>query len=90
MTQAFLIDTPLPCSARQRRQWITPHGSALGLALAEAADRHDGPLVVITHDTHAAHALETAIGAFAGSDLEVLQFPDWETLPYDLFAPHPD
>ena len=90
MTQAFLIDTPLPGSARQRRQWITPHGSALGLALAEAADRHDGPLVVITHDTHAAHALETAIGAFAGSDLEVLQFPDWETLPYDLFAPHPD
>jgi transcription-repair coupling factor (superfamily II helicase) len=26
---------------------------------------------------------------FAGGDLEVLHFPDWETLPYDLFAPHP-
>ena len=27
---------------------------------------------------------------FAGGDLDVLHFPDWETLPYDLFAPHPD
>ncbi len=35
-------------------------------------------------------ALEAELAVFAGSDLEVLQFPDWETLPYDLFSPHPD
>ncbi|HKV65816.1 MAG TPA: transcription-repair coupling factor, partial [Rhodanobacteraceae bacterium] len=27
--------------------------------------------------------------AFFAGELPVLHFPDWETLPYDLFAPHP-
>jgi transcription-repair coupling factor (superfamily II helicase) len=90
MTKTPLISAALPSSPKQRRQWNTPHGSALALAMAEAGRRHDGLVVVLTRDTHAAHALETEIAVFAGSDLEVLQFPDWETLPYDLFAPHPD
>src|SRR5690606_25555399 len=27
---------------------------------------------------------------FCGPELYIEQFPDWETLPYDLFSPHPD
>ncbi len=80
----------LPTSARQRRHWKLPHGSALALLLAEAARRHGAPVVAVTRDTHSAHMLEAEIAVFAGDDLEVLHFPDWETLPYDLFAPHPD
>ena len=90
MTQSTLIQSPLPNSPKQRRQWNTPNGSALALALAEAGRRHDGLVVVLTRDTHSAHTLESEISVFAGDELEVLQFPDWETLPYDLFAPHPD
>ena len=45
--------------------------------------------MVATRDTHAAHALEAELKVFAG-ELPVLHFPDWETLPYDLFSPHPD
>ena len=90
MANSPLLLTPLPASPRQRRQWITPHGSALALAVAEAAQRHAGMVVVLTRDTHSAHTLESEIPVFAGAGLEVLQFPDWETLPYDLFAPHPD
>lgn len=90
MTPTALIHTSLPSSPKQRRQWNTPHGSALALALAETGRRHGGLVVVVTRDTHAAHALEAEIAVFAGDSLEVLQFPDWETLPYDLFAPHPD
>jgi len=90
MTPTALIHTSLPSSPKQRRQWNTPHGSALALALAETGRRHAGLVVVVTRDTHAAHALEAEIAVFAGDSLEVLQFPDWETLPYDLFAPHPD
>ncbi len=90
MTHTALIHSSLPSSPKQRRQWNTPHGSALALALAEAGSRHPGLVVVVTRDTHAAHALESEIALFAGDGLEVLQFPDWETLPYDLFAPHPD
>ncbi len=90
MTPTALIHPSLPSSPKQRRQWNTPHGSALALALAESGRRHAGLVVVVARDTHAAHALEAEIAIFAGDDLEVLQFPDWETLPYDLFAPHPD
>ena len=85
-----LIKPPLPASARQRRYWSAPDGAALALALAETGRAYDGIVVAVAHDTHAAHALEAELAVFAGSDLEVLQFPDWETLPYDLFSPHPE
>jgi transcription-repair coupling factor (superfamily II helicase) len=85
-----LLTPPLPPSPKQRRHWLSPHGSALALALAEAGHAHDGLVVAVAHDTHAAHALEAELAVFARGDLEVLQFPDWETLPYDLFSPHPD
>ncbi len=82
--------TPLPTSIKQRRYWSAPNGSALALKLAETGRAHAGVVVAVAHDTHAAHALEAELSVFAGNDLEVLQFPDWETLPYDLFSPHPD
>jgi len=90
-----IIQQPLPTSTKQRRYWNAPHGSALALALADAGRAHPGLVVAVARDTHAAHALEAELGVFArgdskGADLDVLHFPDWETLPYDLFAPHPD
>ena len=60
------------------------------MALADTGRAHSGLVVAVARDTHAAHALEAELGVFAGADLDVLHFPDWETLPYDLFAPHPD
>ncbi|HXD51547.1 MAG TPA: transcription-repair coupling factor, partial [Burkholderiales bacterium] len=73
-----------------RRYWSAPHGSALALTLAESARLHAGVVVAVTRDTHAAHALEADLRVFAGADLDILHLPDWETLPYDLFAPHPE
>lgn len=80
---------PLPTSPKQRRFWTPPHGSARALLVAEAARSHEGLLVVVTRDTQRAHALEDELRIFAGT-LPVLHFPDWETLPYDVFSPHPD
>jgi len=85
-----IIKPPLPTSIKHRRYWNAPYGSALALSLAETGRAHPGLVVAVARDTHAAHALEMELGVFAGSDLDVLHFPDWETLPYDLFAPHPD
>ncbi|WP_458069140.1 transcription-repair coupling factor [Rhodanobacter sp. BL-MT-08] len=80
---------PLPTTPKQRRYWSPPHGSARALLIAESARTHQGLLVAVTRDTQRAHALEAELNIFAGG-LPVLHFPDWETLPYDAFSPHPE
>jgi len=80
---------PLPTTPKQRRYWTPPHGSGRALLIAEAARTHDGLLVAVTRDTQRAQALEAELKIFAGG-LPVLHFPDWETLPYDVFSPHPE
>jgi transcription-repair coupling factor (superfamily II helicase) len=80
---------PLPTTPKQRRFWTPPHGSARALLIAEAARTHAGLTVAVTRDTQRAHALEDELRIFAG-ELPVLHFPDWETLPYDVFSPHPE
>ena len=85
-----LIHPPLPRDAKLRRFWNTPHGSAGALALADAARAHEGVVVAVVRDTHTAQALEADLRVFAGGRLDVLHFPDWETLPYDLYQPHPE
>ncbi|GAA0888340.1 transcription-repair coupling factor [Rhodanobacter soli] len=80
---------PLPTTPKQRRYWTPPHGSGRALLLAEAARTHQGLLVVVARDTQRAQALESELKIFAGG-LPVLHFPDWETLPYDAFSPHPE
>ena len=80
---------PLPTTPRQRRYWSPPHGSARALLIAETARSHAGLLVVVTRDTQRARALEAELKLFTGG-LPVLHFPDWETLPYEAFSPHPE
>ena len=87
---AATVNALLPVNGKQRRYWNAPQGSALALLLSDVGRRHDSIVVAVTRDTQGAHALETELAAFAGNDLEVLHFPDWETLPYDLYAPHPE
>lgn len=105
----------------QRRYWGQLYGSSDALAIAEAAQSADAPVVVVTADTPSAQRLEHAIRFFcktfragaskqapqtddesletdtsqvsqttAEDELQVLTFPDWETLPYDIFSPHQD
>ncbi|MBW3551051.1 MAG: transcription-repair coupling factor [Proteobacteria bacterium] len=88
---------PLPRPGQQRAWWRAPaSASALAFHIAQAATAHDGPLLAIARDNHSAHQLETdlrtLLGAQAAHDgkVPVLPFPDWETLPYDVFSPHPD
>ena len=45
---------------------------------------------MITADTSSALALERELPFFLEDDVEILAFPDWETLPYDRFSPYQD
>ncbi|HEX7348167.1 MAG TPA: transcription-repair coupling factor [Rhodanobacteraceae bacterium] len=88
MNTESLVIPALPQKPGQQRDWRTPAGSALAPLLCAAAQSHAGMLVAVTADSRAARALRDELTFFAG-ELPVLYFPDWETLPYDLFAPHP-
>ncbi len=79
----------LPTTPKQRRYWTPPYGSARALLIAEAARAHTGLLVAVTRDTLRARALESELKVFTNG-LPVLHFPDWETLPYEAFSPHPE
>jgi transcription-repair coupling factor (superfamily II helicase) len=92
-TATTLMHPPLARDPKQRRFWNAPHGSATALAIAQAARAHAGVVVAAMRDTQSAHALESDLRLFsAGTDvpIDVLHLPDWETLPYDLFPPHPE
>ncbi len=91
-TMSSLMKPPLPRDPKQRSYWNAPHGSAMALAIAQAARLHAGIVVAVSRDTQSAQALESDLRVFAsGADaLDVLHLPDWETLPYDLFPPHPE
>ncbi len=67
------------------------YGSAQGLLIANAAQQHHGPILVITDDAASAHKLEIEAQFYlTDKSLPILHFPDWETLPYDTFSPHQD
>ena len=81
---------PRPRAGQQRAYWRAPSSaSALALGLVEVAREHAGLVLAVVRDTHTAQALEHDLRVLA-DDLPILHFPDWETLPYDLFSPHPD
>ncbi len=94
---------PLPKAGQLRAWWRAPASpSALAFHIARAASAHEGPLLAVVRDNQSAQQLEADLRTLLGpadvpgdatSDaarLPVLHFPDWETLPYDHFSPHPE
>ena len=70
--------------------WTGLHGSSLALALRQAAQHAQAPVVVVTRSSHRARALEQDLRLLGEQDLPIWHFPDRETLPYDPFSAHPD
>jgi transcription-repair coupling factor (superfamily II helicase) len=90
MTQTSL---PIPKTGQLNRVELSTNGED-GLALAELALKLKAtspskPLVIITANAFDAQRLLEEIPYFAPT-LTVNLLPDWETLPYDQFSPHPD
>jgi len=66
------------------------YGCAQALALANLALQKSHPLVVITDDVNQAQILQHELSFFVSNTCKILELPDWETLPYDIFSPHQD
>ncbi|HEY5602784.1 MAG TPA: transcription-repair coupling factor [Gammaproteobacteria bacterium] len=87
-----IFNPPLVDKPGYTTHWGHLYGSSYGLAICNAALQSQRPFVIITPDTQAAYRLEYELRFYgAGSQrLPLLNFPDWETLPYDSFSPHQD
>ena len=85
------FDPALPEGTRQLR-WGGLYLDSLALLLAQAAGRQR-PLVIVAASTQSAETLQAGLDFFLSEQAQSqtrLNFPDWETLPYDAFSPHQD
>jgi transcription-repair coupling factor (superfamily II helicase) len=90
MSKTYSPFSPPPAPGHgQRSQWRELHGSAVALAVGRAALANSGVTLIVTADSASAQRFQREF-EFATPELQVLEFPDWETLPYDLFSPHQD
>lgn len=84
-----VLHLPKLPAASGKQHWGNLPGAALSLAIAEAASAAKRFTLLLTADSQSAERLQEELAFFA-PELPVLHFPDWETLPYDLFSPHQD
>jgi len=85
------LHPPLPKGATDTVHWGQLHGGSDALLIATAAARHPGLVLAIAPDSGTALRLEAELTFFTqDSSLHTSVFPDWETLPYDIFSPHQD
>ncbi len=86
------LNPVLPKHTGRTIRWSGLWGSTPALALLQAvAGKGDGIVLALAATPHDAQQLETELRFYAGdNDAGILAFPDWETLPYDVFSPHQD
>lgn len=69
--------------------WGQLYGCSREWLLAQTAQDFKGLMLLVVPDVHTAYQMEAALQFFA-PDVPRHLFPDWETLPYDVFSPHED
>lgn len=87
-----LLNIPVLQSNTDTQQLANLVGSSQSFVIEQCLQATDkqAPLVVIVNDTPSAIKLQQELSYFCSKDIEVILFPDWETLPYDHFSPHQD
>ena len=85
------LNPPLGDSLPSKVRWGQLSGASAALAISRLAEQASQPLLVVTPDNLSAQQLNDDIHFFRQTDsYPVLNFPNWETLPYDRFSPHED
>ncbi len=90
LTPALLDADRLVPGPGQRAHWSGLPALSAARATAVAASRLGGFSVAVADSSAAAREIANALRFFLGASFPVLEFPDWETLPYDPFSPHED
>ncbi len=90
MSNISIFNPGLPDKNTPALVWAGLKGCADSLAIASAVKNENRLLVVITEDNPSALRLEQELSFFLQDDYPILHFPNWETLPYDVFSPLPE
>ncbi|MDE2092062.1 MAG: transcription-repair coupling factor, partial [Gammaproteobacteria bacterium] len=86
-----ILNPALPDSSHPLLRWGRLYGSSASLALAEAVQQADAPLLLVTPTAREAERILGELHFYLDKrSLPLNLFPDWETLPYDRFSPHQD
>ena len=82
------------CSFRpgEKSFWGRLYGSSKALAISRLVQKVEAPLVIITGGSLSASRLTEELRFYLDESktFSLLSFPDWETLPYDMFSPYQD
>ncbi|MDD1605653.1 MAG: transcription-repair coupling factor, partial [Methylococcaceae bacterium] len=90
MANNSLFTLTLPQIKNQTILWTGLTGCANALALATAIEQENRLFVIVTPDNQTALQLIQELTFFLQNKHPILHFPDWETLPYDVFSPLPE
>ncbi|MFZ2169320.1 MAG: transcription-repair coupling factor, partial [Methylococcaceae bacterium] len=90
MANTLIFSPTVPQAKDQAVIWTGLTGCGDSLALASAIKNENRLFVIVTPDNQTALRLEHELAFFLHGEHPILQFPDWETLPYDVFSPLPE
>jgi transcription-repair coupling factor (superfamily II helicase) len=90
MPENQIFSPELPLDTRQPVFWTGLKGCGDSLAIASAIKKENRLFVIVTPDNQTALRLEHELSFFLSDEYPILHFPDWETLPYDIFSPLPE
>ncbi|MGZ8237163.1 MAG: transcription-repair coupling factor [Methylobacter sp.] len=90
MANNLIFSPQIPQQNDQTLIWTGLTGCGDSLALASAIKNEDRLFVIVTPDNQTALRLEHELAFFLQNEHPILHFPDWETLPYDVFSPLPE
>jgi len=90
MQDHSIFSPAIPKEISQPQFWSGLKGCADSLAIASAIKNEKRLFVIVTPDNQTALRLEHELSFFLSNEYPILHFPNWETLPYDVFSPLPE
>lgn len=81
---------PYPTAKGEKLQWGNTHGCTVALNISLILGQLQRPVLLLAPDVQTANRWEQEIRFFSGGHFPVINFPDQETLPYDVFSPLPE
>jgi len=89
-TLTEILYTKIPTKAGEKYRCSNFDALGKSFAIASLSKKRKGLSIVVTKDIFTSGKIQRELGFFLPKEVEILTFPDWETLPYDNFSPHED